>query len=871
MQLHAGFTFDDAAAAIPYLARLGISHLYCSPILQAVAGSTHGYDVTDHSRINDELGGASGLERLSRAAASHDVALVIDIVPNHMALAATNRWWWDVLEDGPASRYADHFDIDWSAAPGTTGPTVLMPILGDHYGKVLAGGDLQLGREGGAFVVRYLDHELPLSPRSLDDIVRSAAARAKSDALAAIAERLAALPLATVTDATARHIRHEGKVGLKQDLRALATNDPAVADALDAELQALAADDDALDELLSRQNYRLAHWRVASDELDYRRFFDVTSLVGLRMEDETVFAETHALLLELVARGDVSGLRIDHVDGLRDPQAYLDRLRAAAPNAWIVVEKILADDEVLPPMWPVAGTTGYEFARAVGDLFVDPDGAATLVAHHARFTGEQRDFAEVACESQIQVMTNELAAEVERVTDLAVAVCRARRRFRDYTRRDVRDAVRELAAATPVYRTYVVPRAPATDADRGYIDQTASLVRQRRPDLDPELLALFARVLRGDDPAADAAELMARFQQLTAPATAKGIEDTALYRWVPLLSANDVGSDPGHMGAGVAPFHAHNEAVARIRPGTMLTLSTHDSKRSADVRARIAVLSESADAWTARCDAWRARNARHRRAGWDDPTMELVLYQTLVGAWPIERERIETVLVKSANEAKVHTSWRDQDDAHLDGLRAFIGALLDDAEMVEDIDRFLADHDVVARGQVLSLAQLALELTAPGVPDTYQGDECWRLQLVDPDNRGVVDLGAAAARLDEVAPLEASEVLGRAATGAPKLWLLHRLLQHRRNAPQLYETSRYEPLSIAGAGADAFVAFARDALAVVAPCRSRWRDHARGTSVDMPAGEWVDVLTNTRVDGGAVDLSALLSDLPIAVLERRNG
>ncbi len=858
MQLHAGFTFDDAAAAIPYLARLGISHVYCSPILQAAPGSTHGYDVTDHGRINDELGGASGFERLSRAAASHDIALVVDIVPNHMALAATNRWWWDVLEDGPASRYARHFDIDWSA-----GPTVLMPILGDQYGIVLEGGELELAREGGAFVVRYHDHELPLSPRSIDDIVRAAAARAKSDELSAIADRLAALPIASETDPTARRIRHEGKVAVKQDLRALATSDPGVADALDTELRAVATDADALDELLSRQNYRLAHWRVASDELDYRRFFDVTSLVGLRVEDDTVFDDTHALILDLVARGDVSGLRIDHVDGLRDPEAYLHRLRAAAPNTWIVVEKILAADESLPASWPIAGTTGYDFARAVSDLFVEPEGAAALIAHFGRFTGETRPFEAVAHEAQLQVLSNELAAEVERVTDLAMAVCRARRRYRDHTRRDIRAAVRELAAAMPVYRTYVVPGTPASTVDRQHVAAAIAAASERRPDFDGELLGLLGRVLVGDEPGDDAAELVARFQQLTAPATAKGIEDTALYRWVPLLTMNDVGSEPGQPGDAVGAFHAHNAAMAREWPGTMLALSTHDSKRSADVRARLAVLTELAAAWTAQCDRWRADNARHRPAGWDDPTMELQLYQSLVGAWPITRERLEAVLVKSANEAKVHTSWRDQDDDYLDGLRTFIGALLDDVEMVGSVERFLADHDVVARGHALSLAQVALELTVPGVPDTYQGDEQWRFDLVDPDNRRTVAVGS-------------SPIAG------PKATVLHQLLQHRRGAPHLYDTAGYAALAPTGEHAGDVVAFAREtsgraALVVVATCRSRWHERAADTFVTLPAGSWTSVLgadppAGAPVTGpvtGAVAVGELLGDFPVAVLERQ--
>jgi (1->4)-alpha-D-glucan 1-alpha-D-glucosylmutase len=875
IQLHADFGFDDAARLVPYLAQLGISHVYCSPILQAVAGSTHGYDVVDHTALRDELGGASGFARLSRAAAAHDIGLVIDIVPNHMALAgAANRWWWDVLEDGPASRFADYFDIDWSAGPGEQAPSVLMPVLGDHYGRILERGELQVAREGGAFVVRYHDHEVPLSPRSLHDIVRAAGARAKSPVLEELADRLEALPLATATDAALVEARHIGKLEARQDLRAVASAEPDVADALDAEIAVINADADALDALLGRQNYRLAHWRVASDELDYRRFFDITSLVGLRVEDWRVFADTHALVLDLVTAGEVAGLRIDHVDGLRDPGQYLERLRSAAPETWIVVEKIMAPGETLPDTWPVAGTTGYDFTRVAGNLFVQPDGAQTIVGRYGEWAGDRRAFADVAHDARLDVMRNELAAEVERVTDLLAVVCARRRRHRDHTRRDLRTVVMGVAAAMPVYRTYAAAGFATSPVDRQRIAGAVEELRSGETPIDGELLDLVERALCLDEPGEDTEEFAARFQQLSAPVTAKGVEDTAFYRWVPLLGANEVGGDPGdtaRSAAALADFHAHNAAIAAQWPATMLALSTHDTKRSADVRARLAVLTEIAGAWTDAVSEWRHHNARHRGA-WDDPVIELVLYQSLVGAWPIEAERLEAAMFKSAKEAKVRTSWRASDEEYERGLCDFVLAVCTDTAFLDVVRQFLDANDIVRRGHIGSLALMTLQLTAPGVPDVYQGDELWNHALVDPDNRRPVDHATRAALLDALVDMAPDQVLARSDEGVPKLWLLHRILQHRRRDPDCYRDGAYEPFHARGPRASDVVAFTRAGrLLVVAPCRtdtgaSSWE----GTELVLPPGSWADVVAPGAPRAGSVPLNDLLALFPVAVLERQD-
>jgi (1->4)-alpha-D-glucan 1-alpha-D-glucosylmutase len=855
VQLHAGFTFDDAVAIVPYLARLGVSHLYCSPVLQAAPGSTHGYDVVDHQRLNDELGGPSGWGRLARALAEHDLSAVLDIVPNHMALAgAANRWWWDVLENGPASRCASYFDIDWGDAP-----SVLAPVLGDHYGRVLEAGGFHLERVGGGFTVRYEDHELPLSLPSVATILERAARRCGSVELEAVAKELHDLPSAGASD--------QILPGLRSVLGTLAAGSPDVAEAIDVELAATEADLDALDALLSEQAYRLAHWRTASEELDYRRFFDVTTLVALRAEDPAVFEQTHRLVLELVADGGVTGLRVDHVDGLRDPAGYLDRLVAAAPGATVHVEKILGADEVLPEAWPVDGTSGYDFLNRAGDLFIDPDGFAQLHTTYAELTGDHRPVDDVVGQAKADVMRHELAAETERLTELLVQVCHGRRRHRDHTRRDLRDALTEVTAALRVYRTYVAAGRRTRHEDRQRIADAVAHVRARRPDVDGELLELLQRILTLDEPGAVEHELAVRFQQLSSPVMAKGVEDTAFYRYVPLLAVNEVGGDPGTAGGGVDPFHAHNAHIAARWPQTMLTLSTHDTKRSADVRARLSLLSEVPTAWRGAVDAWMDHNGRHRRDDWPDVTTELVLYQTVVGAWPVEADRVEAAMLKSMREAKVHTSWRQPDAAYEEAVLGFVGEVLADPTFLALVERFLEHHDLVRLGRVTSLAQVTLLLTCPGVPDVYQGDELWDLSLVDPDNRRPVDFAARAALLDEVHDRGALD--HRSPDRAAKLGLIHRLLDHRRRRPEAC-AGVYEPLEPRGPGSAHAVAFRRDELVVVVPRlvlgleRAGWGD----TSITLPGGSWASVLDDGEELHGCVRVADLMGAWPVAVLER---
>jgi (1->4)-alpha-D-glucan 1-alpha-D-glucosylmutase len=920
VQLHAGFTFDDAAAISGYLAALGVSHLYCSPYLQAAAGSTHGYDVVDHGRLNAELGGAEGHRRLTEQLARAGLGQVLDIVPNHMALAGrANAWWWDVLENGPSSVYAGYFDIDWDPPQRKLAATVLMPVLGDQYGRVLEAGELTIERQDGSFTVRYHDHEAPISPRTLGGLLTKAAARAGSEELESLAVAFSRLPHGSRTDRAAVVERHRDKEVLRARLADLCRARPEVSKAIDAEVEALNRDPDALDDLLGQQNFRLAFWRTGAEELSYRRFFDIETLAGLRVEDEAVFADTHRLILGLVADGTLDGLRVDHVDGLADPAGYLVRLRDATGGAYVVVEKILQPGEELPRSWPVAGTTGYDFLNLVNRLFVDARHEAAMRACYTRFTGQQMDFAEVAYAAKLQIMREELGAEVERLTGLLADVCERHRRQRDHTRRELRDALRELIAAFPVYRTYVRAGHPDADhlvtaADRAHIAVAVSATRQRRPDLDAELIGFIGELLAEGYPGGLEAGFAVRFAQVSAPVMAKGVEDTAFYRYQPLVCLNEVGGDPGRFGAPVADFHQAMVSAARRRPQAMLTLSTHDTKRSGDVRARIGVLSELPEEWERAVGRWAKQNKGYKQDDWPDRNAEYLLYQTLVGSWPIEVSRAGAFMLKAAKEAKVHTSWTDPDADYDDALSAFVAGALADQGFVADLEGFLAEHRIVERGRVSSLAQTALLLTCPGVPDLYQGTEVWDLSLVDPDNRRPVDYARRRALLDGLAGAGPEQALARAEEGGPKLWLIHRVLAHRRRHPEAYGPgSGYEPLHVHGPWARHAVAFTRTGgLAVIvarllarpdlgepegrgaawtaergaqrratrvkgdgeaggasrAPRRRAGDTAWPGTVVELPAGEWVDVLTGGRVDGGSVAVAELLRRFPVAVLGR---
>ena len=877
VQLQPAFGFDDVTAIAPYLQRLGVSHLYASPYLQAAPGSTHGYDVIDHSRVNAELGGEEGHERMCAALGAHSLGQVLDIVPNHMAIVGGNRWWWDVLENGPSSQYASYFDVDWDPPEAKLRNTVLMPILGDHYGRVLEAGELRLQRDGGAFTVHYYEHVLPVAPRSLDDLLATAARRCHSMELESLATFFGRLPPSYLTDRISVRERHRDKEVLRASLARLLREQPDVAEAVDAEVAAMNADPDRLDNLLERQNYRLAFWRTAGRELDYRRFFDIHTLAALNMEDEAVFLDTHELVIQWLDRGVVDGLRIDHPDGLRDPEGYLRRLaREAPPNTWVTVEKILEPGERLP-QWPVAGTTGYDFAYRVGGLFIDPASEAAINDAYTSFTGEPTDWEEVVYEKKHLVMAEVLSAEINRLTNLAIDVCERHRRYRDYTRHDLHETLRELIAAFPVYRTYVVPggAGPSPD-DVAHVEEAAKLARGRRPDLDAELFDFLVDILLGRLPGDVEDELVARFQQVTGPVMAKGVEDTSFYTFNRLVALNEVGGSPGRFGVSPEEFHQGNEHTARNWPGTLLATSTHDTKRSEDTRARIALLSEIPAEFAAAVAEWSAIGDRFRSdAGMPDRNAEWLLYQTLIGAWPLSAERAVAYMEKASKEAKEHTSWVDPDPAYDEALRTFVEGMLGDAEFVAALEAFVAP--LVEPGRINSLAQTLLKLASPGAPDIYQGCELWTHTLVDPDNRSTVDFAVREALLAEAESAAPAEVWpGRADSGLPKLLLTHRALHLRLRRRECFAVgSGYQALSATGAKAGHAVAFARttaageEGVVAVAPrlvlgLRGDWED----TTLQLPDGRFEDVLDGQRTFTGEVSLAELLGPFPVGLLER---
>ena len=812
VQLHAGFTFADATAVVPYLAHLGISHFYASPILQARPGSMHGYDVVDHETVNEELGGEDGFRLLTDALRAHDMGLVLDIVPNHMAINdERNRWWWDVLEHGRSSRFAAFFDVDWDPPDPSLRDRVLLPVLPDDLDAVLRSGGVRVLRRGDRLVVDHGGGVVPLDPRTVG---------------------------------------------------------PLDAADLDRRAEALNADPSALAEVLEGQAYRLASWRAAAGDLNYRRFFDVNDLIGLRVERPEVFAATHRRALEWVAEGRVQGLRVDHPDGLRDPAGYLARLRAEAGEAWIVVEKILHADERLPDDWPVDGTTGYEFAARSTALLVDPAGERGLDARWRDVAGDAADWEAVVREARAKVLRDLLGSDVNRLTERLAAVARSEPRYAGVGRDAMRDAIRAVAAAMPVYRTYVrAEDRHVADEDAARIGEAVALARSLAPDLDPAALELLAAVLGLEVSGTDADELAMRFQQLTPAAMAKGVEDTAFYRYGRLLALNEVGGDPGRFGIEADAFHAAMASAADRQPAGMLALTTHDTKRSADVRARLALLSEDPAGWSAAAREL-ARLAAPHRSGDDGPSdadLELLL-QTLVGAWPIDVERAVAYLAKATREAKMRTSWIDPNPAYDADVERLVRGVLGDPSFVAALERIVAP--LVEPGRRAALAQVAIQLTAPGVPDVYQGTELWELSLVDPDNRRPVDYGRRRTALERASALERGAAWAAADEGLPKLWLLVRLLELRRRRPAPFAGS-YRPLRSEGAAADALVAFVRgEEIVTVAPIRAgrAVREGWGDTELELPAGRWRGLDGAERE--GRVAVAELLEGFPIDVLER---
>ena len=854
LQLRAGLDFDEVAGVAGYLSELGISHVYLSPIFRAVDGSSHGYDVADPRAIEPSLGGDQGYTRMIAALREHDLGQLIDIVPNHMATAPENPWWWGVLASGPSSRYARFFDIDWEGLHEASWSKVLSPILGDHYGRVLENGELELAREGVRFEVRYHEHRLPLSPESVGVVLSAVAHRSANPELAEIADQLRRLPTPRADTAAARE-RHRSVSRLEGAMAGLLDDDFTIATAVDSELKAISGDFDRLHELLDQQNYRLAYWRTANEEIDYRRFFSIETLVGVRADEPEVFDETHGLILDLVRDGSVDGLRVDHIDGIRDPKRYLDQLAGSTAGVYTVVEKILEEDESLPEHWPVSGTTGYDFLNRVNSVVLDPGSEGRMTQIYRSVTGETDSYADVLHASKKHILDTSLVAELQNLTAILAQLCSHRLRHRDHTRRVLRDTLAEVIASFPVYRLYVAPGEKPSAADQAHAQAAIDEAFRRDPDLDLELLSLVADLALGGVDSEVEGEFTRRFQQVTAPVMAKGAEDTAFYRYNRMLSLNEVGGDPGRFGIRPAAFHEQTSAMAARWPESMLTIGTHDTKRSADVRARLNVLAEIPEEWESAVSSWMSMNEPHRVDGMPDANTEYHFYQSLVGAWPIGADRLRPYMEKAVREAKTHTSWMTPDADYESAVDEFVGSVLDDEQFASSVEGFLRDTRLVARGRANSLRQVAMLLTCPGVPDIYQGSELWDLSLVDPDNRRPVDYDLRR-RLLSGATGPAWSMEGD--RGDTKMRLT-RLLLHARNID-----GTYDPLQVTGRRAGDVVAYRSGGIMAVIPVRSddRWAD----TLVELPPGRWRNVLSDDHVAGGILDLAELLDPAPLAVL-----
>ena len=925
LQLHRDFPFAAAARQLPYLKRLGVTDVYLSPIWASTPGSTHGYDVTDHARVNEELGGEPGLRRLAARARDLELGLIVDFVPNHMGIAGGhNPYWEDVLMHGQASRYAHFFDIAWRPLKRALEGKVLLPVLGEQYGRVLDSGELRLEREGGRFVLRLYGRALPLSPRSLilllagleDELPENVPEDVRAE-LGSVARSVENLPRSVAPDLSDadREARAQEAGVVTRRLEDLAARSPAVARVLDAAVAAMNADPARLDALIAEQNYRLAYWKVAAEEINYRRFFDINDLAALRMEDPRVFAWAHAKLLELIRDGVVQGVRLDHTDGLYDPAGYFRDLQRAAAGAlgreggaagrplYVVAEKILEPGERLPGDWAVHGTTGYDFLAELNGVFVDGAAEEDLSGIYRRFTGDRDPYPAHLYRGKLLVQRQSLPGEVNVLAEHLERLSEDDLSARDFTLSALRAAIREVIAAFPVYRTYVRASGEREPGDDGYLAQAVQEARARNRQggapLDPSVFDFLHAVLTlsHPDPATREryADFALKFQQLTGPVTAKGAEDTAFYRYARLLSLNEVGSDPGHFGTPVRAFHAAARARAEHWPHAMLAGSTHDTKRGEDTRARLHVLSELPQTWAAFLSEWSGLFRSLQSPSPDGPAPSLhdvyTLLQNALGAHPLTGEpedfvdRLSAYMLKAAREAKLRTSWAAPDPAYEAALDTFTRTLLAHEGFRAGLR---ALHERISPyGAQNGLSGALVRLTAPGVPDTYQGCEGWNLSLVDPDNRRPVDyarLARTLGRLERGHDLAlARRLLDAYPTGEVKTLVTWAALQARAAHPELFGAGGYTPLD----GGKFLLAFAREhgsgVAVTVAPRltlsltreRAPWAlgDAWGRRTLTLPrTGTYRNVLTGERLNARTlkVPLAKILEDFPLALLIRES-
>jgi (1->4)-alpha-D-glucan 1-alpha-D-glucosylmutase len=936
LQFNSNFRFSDAIVILDYLRELGLSHIYASPVFTSRRGSGHGYDVTDPTRIDPDLGGEEGFAELLAAIEKRDMRLLLDIVPNHMAASSENRWWMDVLEYGPDSSFASYFDINWRTPSRSLENKLLLPFLGKPFGEVLDSGELSIYYEDGRFFLRYFDQIFPITPASYAQILRfserelhhaveeGSAPEQEWQGIAAAADTIALDRGVSQQAATERRTKAEH---LRERLRQLIGSSPEIAKFVDQTLAAINGSKGdpqsfrGLERLLGGQHYRLAFWQAASDSINYRRFFSITDLVGVRVEDPAVFDATHEAIIRVGGKPNVSGFRIDHIDGLRDPKGYLARLRerlaanaSGTDPAYLLVEKILARDEPLPADWPIEGTTGYDYMNYANRLMVDGEGAKKVQDFYARWTNSNTDFQEILYQKKKLVMRTLLGVEMRTLGRELTELASDDRYARELRAAELTEALVEVTACLPIYRTYV-QSLEESESTQSLLDGSIKKARERRPALPSECFDFLADVLLLKSPPhirADQREarfaFVGRWQQFTGSIMAKGFEDTALYVYFPLAALNEVGGDPVAPEAGIAGFHEYIAGRRATWPYAMNATTTHDTKRSEDARARIAVLSEIPGEWEAAVQAWSELNkplaTQVDSSTVPDRNEEYLFYQTLIAAWPFDEaefpslaKRLQDYVLKAVREAKVYTRWSEPNKAHEEALSHFIAAVVDPVRNGEFCAKFAQFHRKAALyGMLNGLGQVLLKTASPGVPDIYQGAELWDFRLVDPDNRDVIDFSKRAPILDDMrraanadCACRAQELLSAWPDSRVKIHVLARCLAARQENPELFLDGEYHPLQISGEHAQCLVAFARkhgtDWAVVIVP-RSvasveapvvdveQRRKFWENTRIDLPHGsptQWFNLLAGRQsaaissVDGRLV-VGEALKDFPLALL-----
>jgi len=932
LQFNKNFTFRQAREIVAYLHYLGISDAYASPYFQAGAESLHGYDITDHNKFNAAIGSREDYDAWVAELHAHGMGQIVDFVPNHMGINdPQNTWWQDVLENGPSSLYAPYFDIDWRPLKTDLHDKVLLPILGDQYGRVLERGELQVRFDGGSFSLTYFDHVFPIAPGTyryiLELALENLAEFRDEDFYAefqSIRTALEYLPRRTETNPGRIKERAREKEIIKKRLERRCAEAPQVQRAIEKAVETINGhvgdprSFDRLDELLNAQSYRLAFWRVAAEEINYRRFFDVNDLAAIRVELPEVFDAAHKLLFELVASDAVSGLRIDHPDGLYRPLEYFEKLQSRCAKAlrvplpkdgraiYLIVEKILTGDEQLPQNWPVHGTTGYDFANQVAGVLVDHNAEGAITKIFKRFISHSLHFGHLVYAKKRLVMRISLANEVNVLGNMVDRLSEQNRWFRDYTLEALARAVRETIACFPVYRTYLEPGKPVSEEDRAVIERAVAAAKRRNPAIEESvfnflldlLLFRFPENLDEEQRAAHA-QFVLKFQQFTGPITAKGLEDTVFYIYNRLAALNEVGGEPQLFGLSVETFHQRNLRRERDWPASLLATSTHDSKRSEDVRARMLAISEIPQLWGRSLQKWRTTNRRFKKqideAEAPDAGEEYLLYQTLLGTWPVDLDgapvssvgqefvtRIQRYMAKALKEAKLNTSWIQPNENWDDAMREFVARILEPGPRNKFLPIFLPVAAEIARlGAINSLAQTAIKLTTPGVPDIYQGTEIWDDSLVDPDNRRPIDYARRREMLAQIEKVSANELMQCWPNGRIKMRLTQRLLHLRRENPELFREGNYESLNFGGELAECAIGFARRhgdrAIIVIVPRLSsqvgfppvgdRWQDTHVLLSSQLTGLRDVFCDRELRAENSQLRLAVAMSQLPFAVLE----